>query len=439
MSPTPQPLPEPDPSSLPRVKAIPADLPNGSAFTFDLRRPDVTAFNHGLHKYPAKFIPQIAQWALTFRPLSKQALVLDPFCGSGTALVEAAISGHNAIGYDINPLAVLLSSAKGVKLANGDAADAAIDQIIAAAGARASAVDSLDLHHTWDFWFNRTETARLLALRDCILEHTALEDGLTLILRSVLSSILKRCSRLSEDQIKVRVDPHKIPADPFEAFRTAAREAIRSQLEVTTALSSSGGSIDAYEATATTTHLPTSSVDRIITSPPYINAVDYTMAHKYNLFLLNLVKAKDFKSHCRQYIGMTERAVRAADIALREPSENPTIQRIVDLVLDSGSPSAANRAFVVQQYFEGMALALREMRRVLKRRGLAVIVLGATNRICGVSVPTAAAVASLAEEQGLSRDLVLHHVLANRSSMRMNRAPTGGELKTEAICVFRKG
>ena len=66
---------------------------------------------HGLHPYPARMIPQIAE-RLINRYSSPNSLVLDPFCGSGTVLVESRRHQRNAVGNDINRLAVLLAEVK---------------------------------------------------------------------------------------------------------------------------------------------------------------------------------------------------------------------------------------------------------------------------------------------------------------------------------------
>ena len=67
---------------------------------------------HGLHEYKGKFNPQIARALLNCMDLRGGDSVLDPFCGSGTTLVEAAHLGLSAIGFDINPLAVYVANAK---------------------------------------------------------------------------------------------------------------------------------------------------------------------------------------------------------------------------------------------------------------------------------------------------------------------------------------
>ncbi len=66
---------------------------------------------HGIHTYPAMMLPQIAKRLIEKYGKDKKT-ILDPFCGSGTVLVESILSGKNAFGYDINPLAVLISKVK---------------------------------------------------------------------------------------------------------------------------------------------------------------------------------------------------------------------------------------------------------------------------------------------------------------------------------------
>ena len=71
----------------------------------------VNGLTHGFYKYPARFAPQLAR-ALIERFTEPGDLVLDPFCGGGTSLVEAAALGRRAIGLDISPLAVFLTRVK---------------------------------------------------------------------------------------------------------------------------------------------------------------------------------------------------------------------------------------------------------------------------------------------------------------------------------------
>jgi DNA modification methylase len=78
---------------------------------WNFAKADTSYLTHGLHDYPARMIPQIAQRLLE-RYTPERGRILDPFCGSGTTLVEARLANRDAVGIDINPLAVLLSKVK---------------------------------------------------------------------------------------------------------------------------------------------------------------------------------------------------------------------------------------------------------------------------------------------------------------------------------------
>ena len=70
-------------------------------------------YTHGYHVYPAMMIPQIARAIIDeFYPKDKCELLFDPYCGSGTSLVEASLKGINSIGIDLNPLARLIAKVK---------------------------------------------------------------------------------------------------------------------------------------------------------------------------------------------------------------------------------------------------------------------------------------------------------------------------------------
>ena len=65
-----------------------------------------------IHPYPARFIPDIPRELISALGCAKGSVVLDPFCGSGTTLVEAQRAGFDAVGIDLNPIACLISSVK---------------------------------------------------------------------------------------------------------------------------------------------------------------------------------------------------------------------------------------------------------------------------------------------------------------------------------------
>ena len=72
---------------------------------------DTQQLTHNIHRYSGKFIPQIAARAIGILTEPNE-LILDPYCGSGTSLLEAAVLGRQAIGIDLSPLATLIATTK---------------------------------------------------------------------------------------------------------------------------------------------------------------------------------------------------------------------------------------------------------------------------------------------------------------------------------------
>jgi DNA modification methylase len=69
---------------------------------------DQSFLSHGIHKYPAKFFPELPRWLIQ-RYSAEKSNILDPFSGSGTTSIEANLLRRNSVGIDIDPFAKFLS------------------------------------------------------------------------------------------------------------------------------------------------------------------------------------------------------------------------------------------------------------------------------------------------------------------------------------------
>ena len=90
---------------------IPVDLPINNEDRFLFISYDQSSLTHGLHKYPAKFFPELPRWLIK-RYSKEKDLVIDPFTGSATTNVEALLARRHSVGIDISPFSRFLAKVK---------------------------------------------------------------------------------------------------------------------------------------------------------------------------------------------------------------------------------------------------------------------------------------------------------------------------------------
>ncbi|HEX3464402.1 MAG TPA: hypothetical protein VHS78_10185 [Candidatus Elarobacter sp.] len=431
------------------VHALPTSGLHGRLFRFAAGAArEAAELNHSLHKYPAKFIPHIPRWAIEYAGLKQGQLVVDPFVGSGTTLVEGMVRGLRAFGSDVSPLARLITRAKcgvweqPVERTLSQIAELEL-AIRSSDSESALARNERTLHDTWTYWFTRDAMGRLVSIRECIAAaalgaSSGERDAMQAFLLVALSETAKKVSYLDERQIKVRYHADKFAngvPDAADIFLAWVRKFVPRQYEFSRLVRSAGGDLVGLGTDARSLPLVPGSVDAIISSPPYINAIDYTMAHKYNLFLLDLVEPKAFKEHCREYIGVTERAITTAMVQQIPGTGHAWTDSFV-AQLASGSAVDKNRAYILGTYFAGMRHAFREAHRVMREGSLFILALGQSNRIRGRYVPTSNILAEIATDCGFEVVEQFFHGVERRR-IKFNRNSTAGIIDNECVLVLK--
>jgi len=229
-----------------------------------------------LHPYPAKFIPDIPAALLENLPLPADSLIFDPFCGSGTTLAEAQIRGFDAIGVDLNPIACLISRVRTTQVPI-NAVDAAAEVVERASTMGYAPIPDIP---NLDHWFAppaQDAVARLVAAIGRA--PTAARDFLEL----ALSSVLVRVSNQDSDTRYAAVEKNITESLVYSAFRSAAV-----RIAAALAESPSNGSVRVIEHDTLTLapELFPRKVSAVITSPPYPNAYEYWLYHKYRMWWL---------------------------------------------------------------------------------------------------------------------------------------------------------
>lgn len=251
--------------------------------TFDFGDTDSSNLTHSIHPYPAKFPSQLPKKILDTFAKAGQT-VLDPFCGSGTTLVEARLKSINSIGVDINGLACLLSKVKSTPMSGEEAKEVehclrSVEEIsfqwTMGKKARVDVADFDGLAH----WFqpNVAEEITLILSQINKLPNQVVRD----FLRIVLSSIIVRVSNQESDTRYAAIKKNVRDGLTLSLFAERSKEYLGRLLEFSK-LASTNSSIEIYNAdTRNLSFVNDESIDLIITSPPYANTYDYYLYHKF--------------------------------------------------------------------------------------------------------------------------------------------------------------
>ncbi len=256
---------------------------------WDFAEASTNSSTHTIHPYPAKFIPQIPHHFI--KHLSNEGdTVYDPFLGSGTTAVEANILGRHSIGNDVNELAVLISRVKTTpvayeKLLSLDGfLNRTFDQIEAFYSGQENEIVIPDIVNL-DKWFESFVINELVIIRQAIEKLVGQE--LIDICLVALSGIIINVSRQDSDTRYVRVSKQIKHFDTFDRFSKQLRKLIKIIIRSNNKIDM-GRSVFKVADTRTEDIFDENSAELAITSPPYPNAYDYHLYHKYRLFWLGM-------------------------------------------------------------------------------------------------------------------------------------------------------
>ena len=296
-----------------------------------------TYLTHNYHPYPAKYIPQIPSGIMDRYILEKNAVVLDPFAGSGTTLVEALVHGHKAIGVDSNPISVLISKAKSTPLNFEERAkvsnllDELSDLII---------LNNLEVElpefKNRDHWFQRNMLVELTVIKNLI--NKIGNENVKNFLLCGLSSIIVKCSNQENDTRYAAKNKNLQDGYAYNEFIKKINDMLKRNIELAKIIQ--GESIIKQASSTNLDFIENDTVDIVITSPPYLNSYDYYLYHKLRMFLLDL----DHKE------------AQNAEIGSRNKHSDHSLGPEV--------------------YFESIRLVGSELFRVMKPKGKCIIVVG---------------------------------------------------------------
>lgn len=405
--------------------------------------PSTTYLTHGIHPYTAKLIPHIPRYFIE-KYTEKNEVILDPFCGSGTTLLEARLWERNAIGIDINPLAILIS---GVKTTPLDIEELKHAIQLCKENLKESKRKIFVEFPNIDYWFCNKAQNDLAMIKYSIENlNGKVDKGIYKFLLLCFSSIIRKSSYADPRMAKTYKSKRVIekikkgwtptPIKYFEEALERNLERIKSLSEhLNEHLNSNNNYVEFFQGDASELSFllkqnGIKKVDSIITSPPYINAQDYFRSYKLELWWLGLATPDEVKYLNKRAIG-TEN-LSGMDYNFVPQTEN----RLLNTILKRIWKVNRKKLHIIYNYFRNMDIILKQCYNILEVGGYFCLITG-NNTICGVQIPTYRIFSQMAENTRFRLVEIWGNEIKNRT-LPPNRNHNGGIIKKEWITVFQK-
>ena len=360
---------------------------------------------HSLHRFPGNFIPQIPAYLVQLLS-SEGGLIFDPFCGSGTTGVEAAILGRRVWQIDANRVSVLVSEGKIAALAEPKTRTE-VSRLVQEffwilPNYRTSDNDRVEGSNAeLRRWFEPDTLAQLRNIWNLV--SSIRHIGTRTLLATLFSDTLFACASTAQaitsggtarrhhwGWIADNVRPKRLHW--HNAERMFHERLVRAYTVVLTQPTISTSDVVIKRHDIRTLTAPESVVDLVVTSPPYLGMIDYALANRLTYLWFDWPMDED-----RQ--------------------------------IEIGARFRRNRLNAEDEYLESIDVAAKQITHVLKPGGFCAIVIGSSRKFPGMSERVV---------DQFSQHLKPIIPSIKRSSSRRRVSDRKGSQFHELVCVFRK-
>lgn len=408
-------------------------------------------YTHLIHTYPAKLLNNIPYYFLMTEDFCPHGgIVLDPFCGTGTVLLEAAISGRQAWGADANPLAVLISKVKTTYISK----EILLRSLSTILNRAERSREMPRMSSMIEGWFSDSTVTQLFRLQQSIekIKNTKQKNFFLLCLSNLIRKVSYADPTIA---VPVHLNPNRFAegserretatfrletlkaVDVYDKFEGICRlniERINSLKGVKKINMAEVVSNDARHLTKHLTDeevIPDNTVDLILTSPPYAGAQKYIRASRLNLFWMGMTDAAEIRNIDGKNIGREDYHKKEYD--KKYTTSIDAADRVLEELYCKGKKV---RACIVGNYLNEMKVALDESYRVLKPGGHMIIIIG-NNTVCGLSFNTQDYLTSYLQSKGMQLKFKLIDDIKSYGLMT-KRNKTANTITSEWVLVLKK-
>lgn len=403
-------------------------------YSWDFRGEDTKSYTHGLHGYPAMFIPQLAR-RLILNCSQTRDTICDIFCGSGTALVESRLLGRNAYGIELNPLAILIAKVKTTSI-NPEKLHKAYLSILTDVRDLKPKKDESPKFYNIDFWFKENVIYELTKIKKCI--NDIKDKDVKNFFRVAFSDTVRASSNTRYGEFKLFRRPEEKLKNHNPNVLAIFKKRVENNMErmkefyndvdnKTWVKIVQGDSTQKYD-------IKNESIDCIITSPPYGDSrttVAYGQFSRLSLQWLDMVD-NDALQLDRQLMG----GIVTPDI--KNNLDSKSLNKSLNLIVEHDS----KRAKEVLAFYIDLNKAMGQAYRILKKYKYFCVVVG-NRTVKKVKLPTDFIVSELGENLGFHTvDTIVRNIPNKHMPLKNSPTNVSGELEDtmqkESIVILQK-
>ncbi|TAF65730.1 MAG: DNA methyltransferase [Cytophagales bacterium] len=405
-------------------------------YSWDFRQANTKQFTHCYHNYPAMMIPQIAERILT-KYGADSHLLFDPYCGTGTSLVEANLKGINAIGTDLNPLARLIAKTKTTKL-NLQVLDLYLKDfndymfsLMFNFNNKVSIV--IPQINNIDFWFNKTVQEKLAIVKTFI--NKIEDENVSNFFKVAFSETVRESSFTRNSEFKLfRMTAEQMQKFSPDVFGLMQSKLARNHKGLKAFLEqkqNANSQVFDFNTSNEVQHIENESIDIVVTSPPYGDSrttVAYGQFSRLANEWLDVENANQIDNNLMG--GRKQKQVCSFE------------SQILNESLEKIALADEKRAKEVSSFYCDYQKSIENVSKTIKKGGYTCYVVG-NRKVKGEVLPTDEITKDFFENQGFSH---IETIIRNIPNKRMpsKNSPTNvtgkkdATMNNEYIVIMRK-